>query len=295
MNIFKPSYYDEFKCIADKCKHSCCIGWEIDIDEDTFEKYKNAEGEFSERLNANISTEETPHFVLREYDRCPFLNKENLCDIIINMGEGALCQICADHPRFRNWFSDREEIGLGMCCEEAARIILAYKEKVKIIGKDCPMDEESVFFNMREQVLSIIQDRDWTLGERIENLCEFYDLKMPDCNWADMLVSLERLDESWNEKIELVRLPEKDIESDFEVAFEQISVYFIYRHFSEAFYDGRIKERILFAILSLDIIRRIFSQGKQTMEELIEICRMYSSEIEYSEENVEAVLELLEN
>ena len=32
-----PNYYDKFKCIADRCKHSCCIGWEIDIDDDTME------------------------------------------------------------------------------------------------------------------------------------------------------------------------------------------------------------------------------------------------------------------
>ena len=30
-----PFYYKEFHCIADACKDSCCIGWEIDIDEET--------------------------------------------------------------------------------------------------------------------------------------------------------------------------------------------------------------------------------------------------------------------
>ena len=36
MDVY-PNYYDKFKCIANRCKHSCCIGWEIDIDEDTME------------------------------------------------------------------------------------------------------------------------------------------------------------------------------------------------------------------------------------------------------------------
>ena len=26
-----PSYYKTFQCIADKCEHSCCIGWEIEL------------------------------------------------------------------------------------------------------------------------------------------------------------------------------------------------------------------------------------------------------------------------
>ena len=29
-----PDYYETFRCIAGECKDSCCIGWEIDIDED---------------------------------------------------------------------------------------------------------------------------------------------------------------------------------------------------------------------------------------------------------------------
>ena len=38
MKLYAPEYYKQFQCIADKCTHSCCIGWEIDIDEITDEK-----------------------------------------------------------------------------------------------------------------------------------------------------------------------------------------------------------------------------------------------------------------
>ena len=36
-----PSYYKNFRCIADKCPDNCCRGWEIDIDEDTLDYYKD--------------------------------------------------------------------------------------------------------------------------------------------------------------------------------------------------------------------------------------------------------------
>ena len=49
MKIVKPDYYDSFRCIADKCRHSCCIGWEIDIDEDTLDLYENIPGDFGDR------------------------------------------------------------------------------------------------------------------------------------------------------------------------------------------------------------------------------------------------------
>ncbi len=293
MNVFKPSYYDEFKCIASRCKHSCCIGWEIDVDDDKYEEYMKKDGDFGDRLRENITEGEERHFILKEGDRCPFLNCDNLCDIIINMGEGALCQICRDHPRFVNCFSDRDEVGIGMCCEEAARIILTNKDKTEIVGDDCPDDEEAVFFNFRKQVFGILQDREWTIDERIENVCALYGLCLPERDWYRIYAELERLDDSWNEKLELLKSDEKELTSNWETEFEQILVYFVYRHLSEGFYDGRVKERLLFAILSLYIIRKIFSQEKETVEELVEVCRMYSSEVEYSEENIESLLNKL--
>ena len=45
-----PNFYNSFHCIADRCKDSCCIGWEIDIDEDTYDYYQQVDGEFGKRL-----------------------------------------------------------------------------------------------------------------------------------------------------------------------------------------------------------------------------------------------------
>lgn len=38
INIFKVSNYDKFKCIADKYKFTCCEGWDISIDTNTYNK-----------------------------------------------------------------------------------------------------------------------------------------------------------------------------------------------------------------------------------------------------------------
>ena len=53
-----PDYYPTFRCIAGACKHSCCIGWEIDIDSETAELYKSVPGEFGKRLSENIDFDE---------------------------------------------------------------------------------------------------------------------------------------------------------------------------------------------------------------------------------------------
>ena len=82
MKIFAPDYFGDFKCLMGDCKHSCCIGWEIDIDEDTAEIYKNIPGDFGKKLRENIDFgEDDASFVLCKDGRCPFLNEKGLCEI----------------------------------------------------------------------------------------------------------------------------------------------------------------------------------------------------------------------
>ncbi len=133
MKIYAPDYYPAFHCIAGACMHTCCEGWEIDIDEESLKRYRAMRGPFGRRVRQCISTEDTPHFILGEKERCPLLNEDRLCDLILQRGEEALCQICRDHPRFRNFWSDREEVGLGLACEEAGRLILSARHPMRLI------------------------------------------------------------------------------------------------------------------------------------------------------------------
>ena len=54
-----PDFYEDFHCLAGKCAHSCCVGWEIDIDEDSFAYYSGIEGELGIELREKISAEPT--------------------------------------------------------------------------------------------------------------------------------------------------------------------------------------------------------------------------------------------
>ena len=123
MILRKPDFYDRFQCIASRCTDTCCVGWEIDIDEASLEAYNKVAGAFGERLRANI---EDGHFKLLPHDRCPFLDKDNLCEVYQNLGEDALCDICTEHPRFVEVFGDIMERGSGFavkkphaCCLKA--------------------------------------------------------------------------------------------------------------------------------------------------------------------------------
>ena len=302
MKTFAPDYYTKFKCTADKCTQNCCIGWEIDIDADSLEKYKNVSGEFGTCLRKNIdTTTDNAHFILSENDRCPFLNNKNLCTIITNLGEENLCRICADHPRFRNFFSSSEEIGLGLCCEAACELILSHKGDFKLVeiadDGNIEIDDEvdECFFSKRQKLFKIVKDREHSMEERINKMLEMYDVTFPKksvTDWKKIFFDLERLDDAWDKKIEnLGKFSHAVYNDEINNAFENILIYFIYRHMPDGLYDGRMKERLCFVLLGFYVIGSIFRAEKdKTLNTLAEICRMYSAEIEYCEENIDKLL-----
>lgn len=291
MTIITPDYYKKFKCIADRCRHSCCIGWEIDIDDATFNKYNNLKGDFSYRLKGNIAFEDTPHFKLDTNDRCPFLTSKGLCDIITNLGEDMLCQICRDHPRFRNFYCDYEETGLGLCCEAAAEIILTKKDKATLC---LPTEALKLpIINFREKLFSVLQDRNLSIEKRINNMLESVDAELPaDTDWYSVFNGLEKMDSIWDDYLLRIKDGIETItDNSLDTAYEQLLVYLVFRHFTDCQYDERVKERILFAALIYKVIKAM--NISNTMEELIDICRLYSCEIEYSDENINRLLEEL--
>ena len=91
MKILSPSYYPLFSCIAGKCRHSCCIGWEIGIDEESYERFRLIDGGSGKVLDKIHFSNGTHQFKTDENGRCAFLNKDGLCDLILNYGEAVLC------------------------------------------------------------------------------------------------------------------------------------------------------------------------------------------------------------
>ena len=134
MKLIAPAYYPLFRCLAGACRHTCCRGWEIDVDAAALTRYGQVGGPLGDKLRRAIDRAgDTPHFRLDQQENCPFLTKDGLCELILHLVEDSLCQVCADHPRYRGFLTDRTEIGLGLCCEAAARLILTWPEKVDLI------------------------------------------------------------------------------------------------------------------------------------------------------------------
>lgn len=314
MKQFIPDYYPFFHCLMGDCRHNCCIGWEIDIDEESLERYRRMEGPMGKRLRDNIEDDgENACFRLTGEERCPFLNRDGLCDLILEWGEAALCQICSDHPRFRSFYTDRVETGLGLCCEAAAQLILTRRQPMRLIPQgdaeaDAPLSaEEEELLSLRENWFSLLQNRSLSMQERIEKLEHtLWKGKIPldIAAWADFLLTLERLDASWTDHLHRMRqetngdFPLPDAE-EWEIAWEQLAVYLLYRHLPGALEDGRMTARLAFVAVIWRLLRQMCRaemahRGGFSLENLVELARLYSAEIEYSDENMDAILDFIE-
>ena len=300
-----PDYYKEFRCIAKDCRHNCCIGWEIEIDKVTKAYYDTVNGEIGRRLSKNIKDGEKPEFILTADERCPFLNCDNLCDIILTLGEDHLCHICREHPRFYNEICGRVEAGLGLSCEEAARIILGKREKTELASEEILLSDDKIL-SLRDDIISKLQDRKKSIRMRLFEVLALCNASLPERGveyWAELLLSLECMDKAWQERVAALKILSNvrtdkfdTYMKDRETEYEQLGVYVIYRHFATAADLQDAAARASFAVFGVWLVYALglcefLKQGEFSFEDQVELCRMFSTELEYCEENTEVLFD----
>ena len=293
VKLFAPEYYKKFKCIADKCRHSCCIGWEIDVDEDAMKKYESFHSGYGEEILNSIERDDVPHFRLLECDRCPHLDEKGLCKIITELGEGYLCHICREHPRFYNDTLYGKEVGLGMSCEEAARLILSSDGYANMVEIGESEDEEDEFFfdpiPHRERIFGMLSDRSRPYCERLSAISGEYHVSLKhlsDGEWRAKLASLEYLHESHKELFSAYS-SSKETPILVEKQLERAFAYFVYRHCTSAFDGEDFCASLGFALFCERLVCSLVAEGL----DVAEAARIVSEELEYSEDNTEALKE----
>lgn len=178
MRYLKPEYYDAFRCTAGECPDSCCAGWQIMIDDESYDRYLKLEGEFGERMARSLDYEQQSF--LQYEGRCAFLSRDNLCDLIVEKGEGYLCNTCARYPRHVEEFDGLREYSLSLSCPVAAQMILGQTEVLKLIQTEDeepePLEEDfedfdsglfSVLEEARDYIFEVLQNRSHSMQERL--------------------------------------------------------------------------------------------------------------------------------
>ena len=325
MILRKPDFYDSFKCIASQCTDTCCIGWEIDVDKASQEAYRNVAGTFGDKLKANI---EEGHFKLLPHDRCPFLTRENLCEIYTNLGEGALCDICREHPRFVEVYGDIMERGLGLCCEEATRLLLAGNGPLAFVSEECNEPEDELSEDDRETCNEVLYEREYIFrtladfnkpfGNRLYEAFGYTnDKPFAPLNDArglyELLAKTESFGPAWDEALTRIKervenaagaknaadFQDKGYFSETESA--RLLAYLVYRHYAKCLFEGRAEGKRNFAVFFWNAARFFTRElagvavseinGAASDASIIKInaIKILSRQLEYSEENMELI------
>jgi lysine-N-methylase len=213
------------------------------------------------------------------------------------------------------------ELGLGLCCKAAAALILSQTEPFAVVElppekaiRERHAHEEreeldgltAALIAHREALLPLLCDRSRPLSDRIRHVFEKCDIHLTEseantfrsyASIAALLRDMERLDPAWDKYLDaleaLTEDPLMELDGEGDVAYENLICYFLYRYMTaDATYwpDAR-RTRTAFAVLCTLIIHAIHrATGGKDLDSLCEIARMFSSEIEYSEENLETLM-----
>ena len=152
------------------------------------------------------------------------------------------------------------------------------------IGEDG--EENDISFDSvaeRERIFGILSDRSVSYGERLKNIAKKYDLTLSYIEWRDIINDLEYLDESHRELFSGYS-PKTETPDELEPELERALAYFIYRHASAAENEDEFRAALGFSLFCERLLASIASK-----ETILDCARILSEEIEYSEDNTDAI------
>lgn len=207
--LLQPQYVSQFHCIGPACEDSCCIGWRVQIDKDTYKRYRDCpDSILREQMDEKVKRHRTnptdgnyAKIKLNPDGHCPFIDEDKLCSIQRKLGEEYLSVTCTIYPRITNTINGITEKSLTMSCPEAARKALLNPALMEFDETEEPLavrntDGRSIntadiktthkpqryFWELRIFIISLLQNRQYPLWQRLVILGLF-------CRSLDQLVS----------------------------------------------------------------------------------------------------------
>jgi len=312
MELIKPSYFDTFRCIAERCPDSCCREWDVLVDDDKAAIYRTLPGVLGDRLRQVLKEEDGAVYMTIENRRCPMWREDGLCRIQAELGEEFLCKTCREFPRLTHDYGNFIEYGLELSCPEAARIILETPSPVFVVeekaGGEAPEYDAAdmeILLRTREIARRILSDTSRSAGEALALLIIYayqaqaelngvdassfdadalleharkYARSSDSAEIMDFFKNLEILTPDWATRLDA------PCPAEWEDRHRTLARYFVDRYWLQAISDYDLVSRVKLAVISCIVIKTLGGSFIQTAQ-------LYSKEIENSIENVEAILD----
>lgn len=304
MRIVTPSFYKNFKCIAGACPDSCCQGWEVDADLDSLDFYKTLDSslEIKQRIDRVLDKDEFGNtiFTLAQKKRCPFLNDDNLCDMHIALGQEHTPVTCRNFPRFIYDFGGTRELGVSFSCPVAADMMynldchMTFDTEINDEPPALNDIDANLYYqliNARKDIYAILWNDSIHLADRLVDMLVYakeLQSKIDSINeggedivFFEVFDNPELINPQWTERLKNAQI--KPITSNY--SNENIAVYFIFKYFMQAVYDGDVVTPVKMAALGV-LINTYFGESSWTIH-------LWSKETEHSQYNMDRYIRLL--
>lgn len=201
---------------------------------------------------------------------------------------------------------ERNDLDLGTKAALALEFVKEVQNKIDLGDMDeIPelMEEyrDENFINTLLKELESFKEKE-SIKHKI--LCEYLNVykKIKHINSNDPL-GLEKALKYFEENEEFYLRKHKEFNEYYKenlYKFKNILVYFIFRYFMKAIFDYDVSAKIKLSIIStlmikeLAVVRFIENNNEFTEEDMVEVSRIYSKDIEHSDENIENLQEIFE-
>ena len=190
-------------------------------------------------------------------------------------------------------------MGLGLCCEVAARLILTYPappilapipwpkrmeaEGLDVCGEEAAFEHE--LLSLRDRLLIRLFEES-TLSWLLSLACEH-----TVASYAATLLALSRLDPAWDDMLAPL-LNEKRSLADFDpldldMPLRQFAAYLITRHLPSSQDREEVRATLRFIACAVAFVG---FGCCHSLSRLLEFARMFSAEIEYDTDNLSSLI-----
>lgn len=123
------TFYRKFECLGGACPASCCKGWNVPVDDETWRYYKSLPGILGTRLRLSQMTRPEPVFALG-YKDCEYHDRDGLCRLQKELGIKGIPEVCRRYPRLFENMGEYTAGWLDLSCIHAATLFLSETERM---------------------------------------------------------------------------------------------------------------------------------------------------------------------
>lgn len=169
--LYEISYFKQFSCTMKDCPNTCCRGWRVIFDEETYQRYLAETGKNGIRLRSSIKKINGEVYFRTSLKQCTFYEKEGTCNLQRTLGTAYIPQVCRQYPRFHQHYGSFAEETLFLSCPEAARLFLHNLDQLEFVPSEREItyerwgtNEDEVFLQwlcaLRDSVIAELWDTD---------------------------------------------------------------------------------------------------------------------------------------